>query len=199
LSFISLESPQPTDSATKVAQFFHTHRTSTMVNAYITEVTVVIGFFFFWQLRSYLSASARDRRLATLGFAGILLLLISGAVSAGLNMALVDADKHADASVSQTLNLVGSDVIIYMVGVGVGVFLITSGIILNRGRVLTRWLGWGSFVFGAASLVFGIFGFLGIALWVLIASITILVRAGAGPVVEEPMVATPSELSAAGV
>jgi len=135
----------------------------------------VEGLFFFWYLREYLCDVASNRRLATLAFAGVILFAVSGALQAGLRLSMADAVDHVDPGVLQALNVLQNDLHTVMGGAGVAVFLVATGIAVIRNGPLPTWLGWAGVVLGVAGAVLGAPA---AALWIVISSIVILVRAG---------------------
>ena len=68
------------------------------------------------------------------------------------------------------------DFVNFVTGPGAGVFLVATGIALIRSGILGRWLVWVGVILGAVSLILPFFGPLPTGLWVLIASIVILVQ-----------------------
>jgi len=76
----------------------------------------------------------------------------------------------------QTLNVLQNDFPGAVASVGAALFLLATGIALIRSGALPRWLGWVGVVFGVLTLVLRL-GPIGAGLWVLLASIVILLRA----------------------
>jgi hypothetical protein len=68
----------------------------------------------------------------------------------------------------------------FVTGAGQAVFLVATGIALIRTGVLARWLGWVGVVLGIVALAIPFVGPLPAGVWVLIASIVILVSARGG-------------------
>lgn len=165
-----------TDStAAQVVASVHKHKTGLQLSAFDLGLAVFEGLFFFWYLREYLCDVASNRRLATLAFAGVILFAVSGALQAGMRLSIADAVDHVDPAVLQALNVLQNDLNMVIGGAGVAVFLVASGIAVIRNGPLPTWLGWAGVVLGVAG---GLFGAPAAALWIVIASIVILVRAG---------------------
>ncbi len=176
-SFTAPNSPNTKKSATNVIHFYQDHRSAVAVDAWIIMLAIVIGVFFFWWLREYLANTDTNRRLATIGFAGALLFAVSGGLSAGLNFVLADAVNHKNSQgVVQTLNVLQNGFTVFIAGAGVALFLITTGIVCLKGAALPKWLGWVALVLTLASLAVPFLSPPAAGLWVLIASIVILVR-----------------------
>jgi hypothetical protein len=197
-SFVVPSTPGSHATAAKVIAFYHKHKTVVAVNAWIIEVAVFVGVFFFWYLREYLSTVPANRRLAALGFAGVILFATDGGLSAGINFTLADSANHLSGTTMQTLNVIQNDLTIFLSGVGAAIFLAATGLVVIRSGVLPRWLGWIGVVFAVAALALPFLGILGVALWTLITCIVLLVaKRGPASTVEEP-VAGSSEASSEG-
>jgi hypothetical protein len=166
--------PSTSDSVAKVVSYYHQHRSATLVIAYLIEVAIFVGIFFFWLLRDRL---ARDNRLlANIGFAGAILFAASGGVFSGLSMALGHASGHVHPSVMQSLNALSEWLPVTLAGAGVAIFLVATGAALIRSAVLPRWLGWVGIVLAVASLVLPQVAPPAAGIWILVASIVVLIR-----------------------
>jgi hypothetical protein len=165
-------------SSAKVVAFYHAHKGAVVAASQLILLAVVVGLAFFWYFRDYLATTPVARRLATVGFAGAVVFAVGGGIASGAYFALADASGHVDPSTMQTLNLIQGDVSGGASEAGVALFLIASGVAILRsdGRLPT-WVAWVGIVLGVASLV-GILdiGLPAIGLWLLIVSITMLVR-----------------------
>jgi hypothetical protein len=162
-------------SAAQVVASVHKHKSAIQFGAFATGLAVLEGLFFLWYLREYLCEVVSNRRLATLAFAGVIIFATSGTLGAGIRLSMADAVDHVDPIVLQTLNVLQNDLNTFMAGAGTAVFLVANGIAIIRNGPLPTWVGW-------AGVVLGILGALAgapaAALWILIVSIVILVRAG---------------------
>ncbi len=169
-------SPGSHASAASVISYFHKNTTQVEVSAYLTEVAVFVGLFYFWLLRDYIAAVA-NKALATIGFAGAALFGAAGTASAGLDWSSADAVGHVAPSVMQSLNVLSNDVSNFLLGAGLGVLLVATGlaVIGSRGP-LPVWLAWIGIVFGVAALVQSWIGLLAVGVWLLITNIVLLVH-----------------------
>jgi hypothetical protein len=181
VSVFSLPSPPDSHaSAAKAVAYYHKHKSGLQVSTYITELAVFVGFIFFWFFREHLArATPESKSLVTLGFFGALLFAVSGAVASGISWSLADSVNHVDPSVVQMLNVLNIDLIGFIGGPGVAIFLGATGLAIIRYRALPVWLGWAGVVLAVVALVIGFFGLVGIALWIIAASIVLLVRTNA--------------------
>jgi len=175
---IAPQSPNSHASAAKVIAYYHEHKTAIFVQAYIIQVAILEGIFFFWFLRDRLSVFAPNRPLANIGFAGAVLFAASGGIAAGTLWCLADAVNHVGPSTMQTLNVMQNDFNGVLASAGVALFLVGTGIALIRSATLPRWLGWVAIVLAVPALAFPGLGGPAAGLWILIASIAMLVLAG---------------------
>ncbi len=175
--FLVPNSPGTNATAAKVIAYYHNYKTKLQVTSYLTEVAIFVGLFFFWYLRDFV-ATAAGKALATIGFAGAVVFAVSGALSAGLTWAATDAVGHMTGSVMQGLNVLENDLVLTLTGAGTAVFLFATGLGIVRARMaLPVWLGWLAVVAGVAALVVPWIGIIEIGVWIVLASIAILVRA----------------------
>jgi len=167
--------PSAHSSGAKVVASLQSHKAALRFSAVIIGVAVFEGLFFFWYLRDYLSEVPSNRRLATVGFAGVVVFAVAGGVGAGGRLALADAVGHVDPTVMQALNVLQNNLNAVLAGAGTAVFLVANGIATIRNGPLPRWQGWVAVVLGVIAIAAGAPA---AALWILITSITILLRAG---------------------
>jgi hypothetical protein len=168
--------PDVHTSAAKSAAFAASHKSSLYAKAYLLELAVVVGVFYFWYLRDFLSDTDRNRRSATIGFAGGLIFAVAGTVAGGIAWMTADAVGHVSPSVMQTINVLSNDLNGVMTGAGVAIFLIGMGVAVTRSATLPHWLGWLGVVLAVPSLLLPGIGTIGAGLWLLITSIVILTR-----------------------
>ena len=172
--------PSPPDShasPAKVVSYFNAHKTVAGVAGHLILLAVFLGTFVFWHFRDALATNPATRRLATIGFAGAVVFVVSGGIAAASYFAITDTLNHANPVTLQTLNILQNDVSDGVGEGGVALFLVASSIAVLRGaNLLPRWIGWLGILLGVASLlVFGL-GLPAMGLWLLISCITLLVR-----------------------
>jgi hypothetical protein len=167
--------PDATTGPAKVARFALDHRGGLYLNAYLTSLTVLIGTAFLWYLREVVAPapSGPGRRLANLGFAGGLLFVVGGIFGAGASFAMADVAKHAGPTVLQTLNIFSEDVNSFDGG-ATAVLMGATSLGILRSKALPSWLAYVGLVLAVASLVLPFLGLLGVGIWVLLTTITIL-------------------------
>jgi hypothetical protein len=164
-------------AAADVVASVHKHKSGLQFSAFVTGLAVFEGLGFLWYLRDYLCEVASNRRLASLAYVGVIFFAADGALNAGFKLTMADAVDHLDANALQTLNVLQNDLHTFLGSVGVAMFLIATGVAVIRNGPLPSWLGWAGVVFGVLGVVVGAPA---AGLWILLASIVIVVRAGQG-------------------
>jgi hypothetical protein len=194
VSVFVITPPSTNATATKVMSYYHSHRGVSFVSSYLIVLAVIVGIPYFWYLREYLAKTAESQKLLTAGFAGAVIFGVSGLVTAGVGFALADGSHAGNipAATLQALNLLKQDLNTAMTAAGTALFLILTGLAIVRSGGLPRWLGWVGIVFGVISGT-GVVGPIAIGLWILIASITMLVQGDARSIGATATPATESE------
>lgn len=172
--FATPEGPDATASAAKVATFAHQNRGGLYLSAYLISLAVLIAGSLLWYLRDVVAPDNAGRRLANLGFAGGLLFLVGGILSAGASFAMADVAKHAGPSVLQTLNIFLQDVD-GMAGGATALLLGATSLAILRSRALPSWLAYVGLVLAIASFAIPMLGLPIVGLWLLLTSVVILV------------------------
>jgi amino acid permease len=173
----SVIAPEPSSraSASSAAAKYAAHTGALAVNAYVIVVAVAVGLAFFWYLRELLAETPSVRRLATIGYGGVIIFAVSGGLTAGIEFSLSDVSNHVSPTTIQTLNVLNTDVSGVLGAGGVAAFLLATGIAVTRSAPLPNWLGWIAVVLGVAVLALPFASGPGAGIWVLIASIVLLV------------------------
>ena len=172
--FATPNGPDTTASAAKVAAFAHQNRGGLYLSAYLISLAVLIAGALLWYLRDVVAPDDAGRRLANLGFAGGLLFLVGGILSAGASFAMADVAKHAGPSVLQTLNIFLQDVD-GIAGGATALLLGATSLAILRSRALPSWLAYVGLVLAIASFAIPMLGLPIVGLWLLLTSVVILV------------------------
>jgi hypothetical protein len=176
--------PDATAGPEKVAVFARHNQTGLYLSAYLISLSILIAGAFLWYLRDVIAPSEPGRRLVNLGFAGGILFLVEGMLSAGAAFAMADVAKHADANVLQTLNIFQSDVS-SIAGGASALFLGATSLAIIRSKALPSWLAYVGLVLAVASFAIPMLGLPIVALWWLLTSIVVLVTSKASTVTGE--------------
>jgi hypothetical protein len=172
--FATPNTPDATASPAKVAKFVHDHQGGLYLNAYLTSLAVLMAAVFLWYFREVVAPALPGRRLANLGFAGGILFLVGGIFSAGVAFAMADVAKHADPNVLQTLNIFSQDVD-GIAGGATALLIGATSLAMLRSRAIPSWFAYIGFVLAVASFAIPMLGLPAVGLWILVASIVVLV------------------------
>jgi hypothetical protein len=172
--------PDDNDSAQKVLSYYVKHRGDQETVAFLLTFAGVFLFFFSVAL-------ARRIRLRELRPGGLSTAVIgAGAVGclgwvtfAAAQFALVESSKRNDLQLTRTINVFVNNFFFPFLA-GSAIFMVIAGLAVAMSRALPAWLGWLGFVLGIVSFTpIGFFFVLGGVIWVLVASIIMIVRPAA--------------------
>jgi len=191
VSFVTGNStPDDNASGQHVIQWYTTHHNQRIVG----DLLVGLAMFFLVVFAATLARHVRrgDRWIATGALGGAVATAIGFTCILSFDFVLAMDTKDLTASSAQTLNLLENDFFLPLV-LGFALFAVLGGLAVVTGRILPVWMGWVLFAIGIAALVPPIswFAFLGTMLWVLIASIWMVVQGP--PAIEQPEPAAAAE------
>jgi hypothetical protein len=176
------ETPEAGDPLNEVVSYYSEHDTDLQ----IASALLALGGFFFLVFSTTIAGvlrrgQAESGGASALGFAGGIIFTVGVTIFAGLGFAAADVVGDVDPSVVQALNALGSDMF-FTVAVGVGAFLLGTGIATLKTGALPRWLGWAAVAIGVIALTpAGFLGFVALGVWTLIASVILWRREGPAP------------------
>ena len=176
VSFVTGNStPDDNAAGPQVIKWYTTHHNQRIVG----DLLVGLAMFFLVVFAATLARHVRrgDRWLATGALGGAVATAIGFTCLLSFDFVLAMDTKDLTASSAQTLNLLENDFFLPAV-LGFALFAVLGGLAVVSGRILPVWMGWVLFAIGIAALVPPIswFAFLGTMLWVLIASIWMVVQ-----------------------
>jgi hypothetical protein len=169
---VSNGEPDATDSTLSAATYWKAHDGREMIGALIAGVGVLFLVWFAGSLRATMrAAEGGEGRLSAIAFGGFLLFAVGGLLFAGIDFAAADTAGDVPPQVTQTLSVLNSDLFI-PVSVGAGIAMLATGVATLRFGPLPKGMGWFAVVIGVVSMTpGGFFGFMGLLLWTLIASV----------------------------
>lgn len=167
--------------ATLLAHYKKSKQGLYLLGGFVTMAAVIEGLFWFWYFRDLLAAITGARRLASVAFAGAVLLAAGGGLGAGLDFLLSDAVGHASASTLEVLNYMQSNLNLGLTAAGVVVFLAATALAVIRFRALPVWLGWLAVVFAVVTFAITPFALLCIGIWMIPVNVVLLAGARSEP------------------
>ena len=167
--------PDANASGQYVIQWYTTHHNQQL----LSNLLVGLAMFFLVVFAATLARHVRrgDRWIATGALGGAVCAGVGLAAIVSFGFVLANDTKDLTASSAQTLNLLQNDFFLPTV-LGFALFGVLGGLAVVTGRILPAWMGWVLIAIGIAALVPPIswFALLGTMLWVLIASIWMVVQ-----------------------
>ena len=172
------EPPSVDDPVQEIVDHYVDNKDSIMVGSLISVVAVFFFLVFASYLRNVLRAApGEDGLLANVAFAGAIILAVGAAIDQTIYFALAETVDEIEPSSVQALQALWDNDFIPFV-IGAGSFLLASGLSIVLHGSLPKWLGWIGILLGVVAFTpAGFVGFIGGALWILIASILMAMRA----------------------
>jgi hypothetical protein len=189
VSFFS-GSSTPNDNATgqQVIQWYTTHHNQRILG----DVLIVLAMFFLVVFATTLTRHVRrgGRWIAAGALGGAVCAAIGLTAIVAFDLVLATDTKDLTPVSAQTLNLLQNDFFLPIV-LGFALFGVLGGLAVVTGRILPAWMGWVLFAIGIAALVPPIswFALLGTMLWVLIASVWMVIQGAPAAERAEPVAA----------
>lgn len=166
--------PGTDDSLDKLVAYYADNESKMLISGTLFALSAVALLFFVGTLAAVLRGAATARSAlpgvvrsgGSVAATGILIF-------AGLAFTLGDGGDNFEPAALQTLNALNADLFFPVVG-GIAACMLAAGLSALRTGALPRWLAWSAVVIGIACLTpAGFFGFIGSALWSLVAGIVL--------------------------
>jgi Domain of unknown function (DUF4386) len=178
ISFVVTGEPKSADDGpAEVAQWYSDNKDAAEIGSFIGVVGASLLIFFGAYLRKILEPGA-GLMLSILPLIALAIVAVGGAIDGMLMFAAAEAVGDVPAPEIQTIQAIWDNDFLPLV-LGVLVFNWSVGLAVLRSGALPKWLGWWGIVFGVVTLAgpIGFVGALGAALWIVIASIMLSMRA----------------------
>jgi hypothetical protein len=162
--------------ANEVRQWYLDNKSAAEVSAFIGTVAAAVLIFYGAYLRKVFEGAGA--MLAILPLIGLTAVAIGGAIDGMIMFAIAErADDISPTAVQSLQALWDNDFLPLFLGAVV--FNWSVGFAVLRTDVLPKWMGWWGIVFGVISLAgpIGFIGSLGAAVWIIISSIMLSLRA----------------------
>jgi hypothetical protein len=171
-AFVSGNTPDLKDSATKVVDFYTTHKNRELAAVVVVSVAVLFLGIFVSCLYNRLKEADGAGIWPTVALVGGIAAVAGFFGIAGVHIALVDgADKHIDPSAMVAMNAIDNDNFPAF-ALPIGLMLLGSAGAILSGGGFPKWLGWVALVAGIVSFTpVGFIGALLGLLWVIATSI----------------------------
>jgi len=177
ISFIVQGEPKGADNpAIEVKQWYIDNKDSAEISAFIGAVAAGVLIFYGGYLRKVFDGAGP--MLAVLPLIGLTVVAVGGAIDGLILFAAAERAEDLPPESVRTLQALFDNDFLPLV-LGTLVFNWAVGFAVLRSGALPRWMGWAGIVFGVVSLLgpIGFIGVIGAALWVIVSSITLSLRA----------------------
>jgi hypothetical protein len=180
LSFVVAGEPPDADEPVQdIVDFYVDDKDSIQAGVLIGGLAAVSLLFFGAYLRKIFSAAepAGHGMLSPLVLAGAVIMAVGAGVDMTISFALAEAAEDIDPVAVQSLQALWDNDFM-PIAIGIVVLLLASGLSIVRYGALPKWLGWIAIVLAVIGMTpLGFVSFLGGALWVIVVSILLAVRA----------------------
>jgi hypothetical protein len=181
------EPPSADDPVDEIVSHYVDNKDSVEFGAALGTLAVAALIFFANYFRRLLS-EAGDALLSATVLVGASVMAIGIAIDGTISIALAEAADidEIDPITVQTLQALWDNDFL-PIALGAFVFLVSSGIAVIRTGVLPAWLGWVAIVLAVVGPTpIGFVSFLGGAIWILVASVMLTLRASGGAAAPPP-------------
>lgn len=178
-SIISGEPPSADEHSTReIVDYYVDNKDAVEVSAALSVAALTLFVFFGAYLRKVLAAAgAGDGPLPLIAFTGTVVFGVGIAIDNTILFALAEAADDIDPTAVQALQALWDNDFLPIL-FGIVLLLIGAGLSVVRFGGLPKWLGWVAIVLAVAGATpIGFVAFIGGALWVLIVSVLLAVRA----------------------
>jgi hypothetical protein len=180
VSFIVIGEPKDANHPpTEIANWYLDNKDSIEIGALVGVVAGAFLIFFGAYLRKVLvAAEGAGAMLPILVVIGLSIVAVGGAIDNMLLFATAEAADDIPPTSVQTIQAIWDNDFLPLF-LGVLVFNWAAGISVLRSGALPKWMGWAAILFGVVSLAgpIGFFGAMGAALWIIVASVILSLRA----------------------
>ena len=176
------EPPGADEPVQEIVNHYSDNKDAIQISAALVGVAGFFLIIFGAYLRKVLSAAeGPGGMLSAAVLAGASVMAVGAAIDATIAFALAEAVDDIEPAAVQALQALW-DNDFFPIALGSSVFLLTAGLSIVRHGALPKWLGWVAIVLGIVGMTpAGFVGFLGGAVWILIVSVLLTVRARAVP------------------
>lgn len=145
---LTASAPSTDDSTAKISHYYLTHTGQFGGSAILTILAAISGISFAMYLRTYFRRFVPDW-MTSLFFTGVLIVAISGTLTAGINFVLTDHPQLLSSDSLRLLNTIRSQLNWSSLAVGLTITYAAVAMIIRSAGTLPKWLGWVSWLMAA--------------------------------------------------
>ncbi len=177
---IAGEPPDAKSSPEEIVNYYVANTDSVRISALLGAVAGLLFIFFANHLRRVLNA-AGDAPLSATVLVGASVMAVGVAIDSTILLAIAETADDIEATSVQTLQALWDNDFL-PIALGLLVFLISAGISILRTGALPRWLGWVALALAVLGFTpIGFAAFVGSAIWILVVSVMLALRARRAP------------------
>lgn len=172
------EPPSAESPVEEIVDHYTDNKDSIVVGSFIGGTAAVSLVFFGGYMRKVLRAAEGEGGvLAAVALVGAAMMAIGLGIDITIGVAIAEAVDDVDPPAVQTLQALWDNDFV-PIAIGIMTFLLATGISIVRHRALPAWLGWVAIALAIVGVTpIGWITFFGGAIWILIVSVTLAVRA----------------------
>jgi len=177
---IAGEPPDAKSSPEEIVNYYVANTDSVRISALLGAVAGLLFIFFANHLRRVLNA-AGDAPLSATVLVGASVMAVGVAIDSTILLAIAETADDIEATSVQTLQALWDNDFL-PIALGLLVFLISAGVSILRTGALPRWLGWVALALAVLGFTpIGFAAFVGSAIWILVVSVMLALRARRAP------------------
>ena len=174
--FVAGEPPDADDPVAEIIEHYVDNKDSIVIAVFMSAFAAISVVVF----ANYLRTLMRDTSASALILVGAGITAVGAGVDNTISLSLAEAAEDIDPAAVQALQALWDNDFV-PIAIGIVIFIGSCGFSILRTGALPKWLGWFALLLAAIGLTpLGFAAFMGSALWVLITSVLLAVRAG-GP------------------
>lgn len=175
---IAGEPPEASDDVQEIVDHYVDNKDAIMGSSIVAALSMLsLAFFVAYLRKRFDDADGETGLISSTILIGTAVLAAGVAVDSTIAFSLAEAAEDIDPVAVQALQALWDNDFLPM-ALGLGILILSLGIGTLKTGVLPKWMGWVAILFGVVLFTpIGFAGFIGSALWILVASIVLAVRA----------------------
>ena len=172
------EPPTSDDSVQEIVDFYTDNEGQVFASVSLSMIAATFLVLFGGYLRKVLrAAEGEGHMLSSVVLAGATIVAVAAGIDGTLSVTLVETVDDIDPTALQAINAIWNNDYI-PIALGAMIFSLSAGLSIVRHGALPKWFGWAAILFAVIAVTpIGFAGVIGTALWIIVVSIMLAVRA----------------------
>lgn len=183
VTFVIQGEPKSADEPVgEIVDYYVDNKDAIQIASFIGVLASLLLVFFGAYLRKVLQAAApEEETLPLLSLIGLVVMTVGFSIDSTILFAIAESAEDIEPTSVQALQALWDNDFI-PIAFGLTIFLWSTGISVIRNGALPKWLGWVAILLGIVAFTpLGFAAFAGTALWILVVSILLSLRARSAP------------------